>query len=170
METFNKHRIKKIIEYNLKKFRINSIEYKNDYSTTDPSGIKGLINNDNHLTSWYQKPREHRLGLGKTKYTIQETNQQLRDFLTETIIDIFCGTNSEGNYTKADERIYNIKPSNVKNKKDIEQPFIIRRGNQEFKITTDGIYINNNKLEEKKYNIFQRLINSIKKIILKVKR
>jgi hypothetical protein len=142
METFDIRRIKSIVEYNLRKYRINSLEYKSNSSTADPTGIKGLITDDKKLNSWNQKSHGFKAGTKGTRYSIFETNYQLRDFLTQIIIDIFTGSETDGSYSKANERIYNIKPTTGKSIQNKDKPFIIKRGNNTFEISDKGVFIN----------------------------
>lgn len=146
LETFDERRIKSIIEYNLRKYRINSIEYKVNYCTDDPTGIRGMVSDDSKFKSWEQKPVEHTVGVNEKKYNIRETNHQLRDFLTKVIIDIFCGAESDGSYSKANERVYNVKPSVGKSVPIEDAPFVIKRGDTEFKVSKDGVFVNEKKI------------------------
>ena len=141
MDTLSEERIKSIVEYNLKKFRIGGIEYKSGYNTDDPQGIQGLITDDTKLKRWSNKPDKKKTG-NETKYNLVETNIQMRDFLTQIILDIFAGADSSGNYSKSNNNIYNIIPSNGSSTPNNTKPFKIVRGDTTFEVRTDGIYIN----------------------------
>lgn len=161
MNTFDKKRLLSLIEYNMKKYRIGGIEYRSKYCTNDPTGVKGLITNDKYLSKWQQKPYEIKIGVNDTKYTLKENNLMMRDFLAQTIIDVFSGNESKGNYTKSNQRLYNLKPSNSSNIENKEKPFIIKRGNNEVKICEDGVFINGKKWE----TLWDKIINLINKYI-----
>jgi len=139
-DTFSLERITSIVEYNLRKFRVNSMEYKERGSTNDPSGINGLVNNDKNLNSWDQKVKKIELQ-DETRYNINETNFNLRDFLAKTIQDVLCNAFSDNSYSKALQRIYNIKPSKGKSIPDNNTPITFIKGNYGLRLSSNGIEI-----------------------------
>jgi hypothetical protein len=146
-DTFDINRIKSIVEYNLRKHRIKGMDYKENGSTTDPSGIQGLENNDNEFTGWDQDIKEIDLE-NESRYAIIETNHNMRDFLAQTIQDILCDAVSDGSFSKSIQRIYNIKPSSGKSVQSSTKPIHFNKGNNHIRVKDDEIEIlnGNNKI------------------------
>lgn len=142
-DTLNINRLKSIIEYNLRKFRIGGMDYETDEGTSDPSGMHGLENDDRQFTGWDQAVKDLQLQTER-RYAIPESNFNLRDFLAQTIQDILCSAFSNNSFSKSKQKIYNVKPSIGKSIPNNNKPITFIRGNYGLRLSTSGIEISTN--------------------------
>lgn len=139
--TFDKNRIKSIIEYHMRKHRIGGIKYDNQYSSSeDKDGIQGL-SNDKDLDKWKSEASSVQIDENTTRFALQENNIQWRDFLTEIIVDILCNATSNLNHTKSLKKLYNVVPSNGNSVSDVDTPYKIQYGDYILKIDETGIFM-----------------------------
>lgn len=105
MKKITRDKIKALVEYNFRKYRVKGFEYQNNMPGTNPDGTDNL-KPPSDLFFWKQDPIQIPKDKNTTLYGLVDGNINLRDSIANTIFDILTGNDSTETFTPSNTSTY----------------------------------------------------------------
>jgi hypothetical protein len=105
MKKITRDKIKALVEYNFRKYRVKGFEYQNNMPGENPSGTDNL-KPPSDLFYWKQDPMQIPKDKNTMLYGLVDGNINLRDSIANTIFDILTGNDSTETFTTANTSTY----------------------------------------------------------------